>query len=109
MDLNIDELVKQMLGVTKGELGDAYAEAKDFAEAEFRKLLDNSVFLAEKVAAGDMTMERAQRHMSMAKKAAEAVLLTVEGIALSAAERAINGALDVVRDAVNGALPVDIL
>ena len=109
MDLNINELVKQMLEIAKGELGGAYAEAKEFAEAEFKKLLDNSIFLAEKVAAGDMTLERAQRHMKMSQKAAEAVLLTVEGIGLDAAESAVNGALDAVKDAVNSALPVDIL
>lgn len=109
MDLNINELVGQMLEVARGEFGNAYEDAKDFAEAEFKKLLENSVFLAENVAAGDMTPERARRHLRMSKKAAEAVLLTVEGIGLDAAENAINGALDAVKGVVNDALPVDIL
>ena len=109
MSLNINELVGQMLDVAKGEFGSAYKEAKDFAEAEFKKLLENTEFLAKKVASGEMTPERAQRHLRMSKNAAEAVLLTIEGIGLDAAESAVNGALDIVKKAVNAALPVSIL
>lgn len=109
MDLNIEELIGQMLDIAKGEFGDAYDEAKDFAEAEFKKLLENTEFLAKKVAQGDMTPDRAKRHLRMSKNAAEAVLLTVEGIGLDAAEDAINGALNAVKQAVNAALPVSIL
>lgn len=107
--LDINELLPQMLKVAKKELKGGYKEAKDFAEAEFRKLLENTELLAKKVAAGEITPDRAKRHMRMSKNAAEAVLLTVEGIGLDAAETAINGALDAVRVAVNKALPFPIL
>ena len=109
MALDINALLQQMLGIAKNNFGNAYEEAKDFAEVEFKKLLENSEFLAKKVASGDMTLDRAKRHFRMSKNAAEAVLLTVEGIGLDAAERTINEALNLVKDTVNAALPVAIL
>lgn len=109
MALEIDNLLEQMLEIAKNKFGDAYEDAKDFAENEFKKLLQNTEFLAKKVANGDMTIERAKRHLRMSKNASEAVMLTVQGIGLDAAEEAINDALDVVKDAVNAALPISIL
>ncbi len=109
MALEIDNLLEEMLGIAKNKFGDAYADAKDFAENEFKKLLQNTEFLARKVANGEMTIERAKRHLRMSKNAAEAVILTVEGIGLDAAEETINDALDLVKDAVNAALPISIL
>lgn len=107
--LDFDKLLPQMLKVAKRELKGGYKDARDFAEVEFKKLLENAELLARKVAAGEITPERAKRHIRMSKNAAEAVLLTVEGIGLDAAETAINGAIDAVRVAVNKALPVPIL
>lgn len=109
MALELENLIKTMLSVAKKNFGSAYNEAKDFAEIEFKKLLENTEFLAKKVANGEMTLKRAKRHLKMSKNAAEAVMLTVEGIGLDAAEDTINDALDLVKDTVNAALPVSIL
>jgi hypothetical protein len=109
MDLKIEELLVTMLNIAKGKFGAAYEDAKDFAEVEFKKLLENTEFLAKKVASGEMTAERAKRHLRMSKNAAEAVLLTVEGIGLDAAEEAIEDALNAVKSTVNAALPISIL
>ncbi len=109
MALNPEELIPKMLEAAKSDLKGQYKEAKDFAAVEFKKLLENAAFLAGKVASGEMTPERAQRHMAMQRRAAETVLLTIEGIGLDAAERAVNAALAVVKDAINAALPVKLL
>lgn len=109
MPLDFNELIPKMLEIAKIELKGGYDEAKDFAAAEFKKLLENTEFLANKVASGEMTKERAKRHLRMQKNAAEAVLLTIEGIGLDAAEAAINGAIGVIKDVVNTALPIKIL
>jgi len=109
MALNLEELIPQMLDAAKGELKGQFKATKSYAEAEFKKLLANTEHLAASVASGEMTIDRAKRHFKMQQRAAATVLLTVEGMAADSAERAINAALDVVKGAVNAALPVNIL
>lgn len=107
--LNIPELLVQMLDAAKDPIKDHFGEAKDFAQQSFKTILENAELLANKTAAGDITEEQAKILLHMHVAAAQNVLLAIEGIGLLAAQRAINAAINVVKGAVNGLLPVAIL
>jgi replicative superfamily II helicase len=107
-DINIQQLVQKMLDASKGELGKHFKEAKDYAALSYKNILENAELLATKTAAGELTEEQARILLNMHTKAAQNVLLTIEGIGIIAAERAINAAIAVVRDTVNALLPISI-
>ena len=107
--LNIPELLDDMLEVAVTEFGSAYDEVKDYVKDEFEGYLKRTETLAKKVAAGDIDLEKAKLLLQIHVNSMKTVFLTVEGIGLIAAQNAINGAIGVVKDVVNAALPVDIL
>ncbi len=79
-------------------------EATEFAKSEARKLADTLELIAKGVARGEISPERAELLLSMQRHASKSVLLAIEGIGILAAERAVNAALGVARDAVNRAV-----
>jgi hypothetical protein len=108
-EINTSELVKKMLKAAQGALKNQWPAAKDYAESEFRKLGETFLFIQKEVAAGRMTEERARLHMKMQKNATRMMLLTLEGLGVLAVEAAINAALSVVKETVNGALDFALL
>jgi hypothetical protein len=107
--LNIPELLERMLEAAAEPLQDHFDEAKDFAQQSFKSILENAELVATKTAAGDITEEQAKILLRMQITSAQTVLLTIEGIGLLAAQRAVNAAIQVVKDLVNGLLPIPIL
>lgn len=103
-EIDFDDVLKNMIGAASASLGNAWEDAKAYAEAEFTKMRDTLAFIQTEVVAGRMTPERAGLHLRMQKNAATAVLLTLEGLGILAVENAINAALDAVKAAVNTAL-----
>ena len=104
MALKLDELVGAIVGAMRPVLKKHWKDAKDYAEAESRKMAQTLETIAKLRAAGKINQEQAEALLEMQKAAMRAVLLTVEGIGLIAAQNAINAGLGAVRDIVNGAV-----
>ena len=109
MAFDIGALVPPMLAAARGELEDVWTEAKDFAETEFRKTAETIALIERLHLEGTISEERAKLHLQFQKNSAQTVLLTIEGLGIIAAERAINAALGAVRDTVNTALGFGLL
>jgi len=109
MSLNIGELVQTMLGAAKGELEAAWPKAKDFAEAEFKKLAERSIEIGKQRVAGNLSSDEAEDLLLMQKRAAETVFLAIQGLTLVAIQNAINAALNAIKDAVNTAVGIVVL
>jgi len=109
MSLDIEELAGAMFAAFKEELSEKWPEVKDYAKTESKKLAENFVLIQKLLHEDKITKEQAKLHMDIQKNATRAVLLTVEGLGLLAAEQAINAALDVLKDTINTALNFTLL
>jgi len=109
MALKINEMLSAMLDEVKEVIGDKWPEVRDYAESELKKLGENLLLIEKLRAAGEMSEEEARLYLDMQKLAMRNVLISIEGIGIITAERAINAALGVVRDSVNKALGFALL
>lgn len=109
MSLDIGELASSMIEAFKGELSDKWPEVKEYAETEAKKLAENLAMIERMKLSGEINEEQARLHHDIQKNATRAVLLAIEGLGLLAVEQAINAAMDVLRETVNGALGFGLL
>lgn len=107
--IDIGDIAKQMLAAALGELGPQAKKVKAYAELEMKKLAQTIAAIEVAHRAGKMTDEEARLLLDMQRNAARAVMATVKGMSLVAAERAVNAALGVVRDAVNTAMGIALV
>jgi hypothetical protein len=107
--IDVDTMLRDMLGAAAESFKKEYPNAKGYAETEFKKIAESIVFIQGELAAGNMTPEQARLHQEIQKNASCTVLLTVAGLGALAVEAAINAALGVVRDTVNTAVGFDLL
>ena len=104
MAIDISHLLPDMLDAAKGVIGDKWPDAKDYATSEFKKIGKNIADIEALRLEGKITDEQARMHLEIQKNASQMVLLTVQGLGLLMAEQAINAALGVLKDFVNGVL-----
>lgn len=109
MSLDVAELTAKMLQVFKAELSDNWPDIKDYAAGEAKKLAENLLLIERLYVAGEITAEQARLHHQIQRNASRTVLITVTGLKQIAVEQAINAALTVLRDSVNGALNFSLL
>lgn len=109
MSLDAGELASKMFEAFKGKFSDKWPDVKDYAEAESKKLAENFVMIEKLKLTGQITDEQATLHHEIQRNASRSVLLTVEGLGLIAVEQAVNAAMDVLKEAVNGALDFALL
>ncbi len=109
MSLDVGELASKMHEAFKGELSNKWPDVKDYAEAESKKLAENFVMIEKLKLSGEITEEQAKLHHEIQRNATRSVLLTVEGLGLLAVEQAINAAMKVLKETVNGALDFALL
>lgn len=109
MALDPSQLATTMLSAALGVLKKKTPEIQQYAEMEFKKIAETLATIGKMVAANQMSEEEAKLHLQIQASASRAVLLTVEGLGLLAAEAAINAALASVKDLVNAALPFKLL
>lgn len=102
--IDIPALLKQMLAAAQSTLGTKWPAVRDYASSEFTKLLLEAQNIAALKGKGAINEQEAALLMGMQRNASRAVLLTVKGLGLIAAQEAIDAALTVVRTAVNTAL-----
>jgi len=109
MNLDVSELTSKMFEAFKGELSSKWPEVKDYAEVESKKLAENFAAIEKMKMTGKTTKEKAKFHHEIQRNTARTVLLTVEGLSFLVVEQAINAAMDVVKDTINGALDFALL
>jgi hypothetical protein len=85
-------------------LGTKWKKARAFAEPEFTKIAQTIATIQASRLAGSLSEAQARLLLDMQRNASRSVLLAVEVVGVVAAEEAINGALAVVRKAVNRAV-----
>ncbi|HEU4603169.1 MAG TPA: hypothetical protein VFS24_14440 [Steroidobacteraceae bacterium] len=104
MALDAGQLSKMMITAARGQLKKKWPLVREYAESEARKTAE-TIAMIEKLHASDkISEEEAQLLLQMQRNSANAVLLTVKGMGLLAAEQAINAAVDAVRTVVNEAV-----
>ena len=111
MDMNLDiaAMVETMWSAAKGPLGNAAATAEPFAKTQFTNIAQTCASIASGVALLEIDQQQAALLLDMQKHAAENALLATEGLALIAAEAAINAALGAVAGLVNGAVGFNLI
>jgi hypothetical protein len=92
----------KMLEAAKTSLGSKFASVRQFAKAEAEKIAITLKMIIEASATNDISKSEAKMLLNQQKIAASAVLTAVEGMGIAAAQAAINAALKVVKDFVNG-------
>jgi hypothetical protein len=107
--LDMKQLAAVMDAAALEVLRDKWPSVRTYAEGEFAKLAQTVLTIQKGVAGGEINQQQAALLMEMQKNAARAVMLSVEGMGLLAAEAAINAALGAVRAAVNAGLGFALL
>lgn len=108
-DINVEELVKQMLEAAKGVFNEKWPEVKKFAESESKKFIVNMAEIALWKESNEITEDEAKSLVGLHKRSMKMVFTALEGISLAMAEKAINAAIDVIRQTVNRAIGWAIL
>lgn len=109
MSLDPQSLASSMLQAALGTLTKQAPGIGDYAKSEFGKIASTIAMIEKMVLSGSMTEDEAKLHLQIQANASRAVLLTVEGLGLLAAEAAINAGLNAVKGTVNAALPFALL
>lgn len=109
MSINVNDLLGDMVEAAKGVLSGKWPDIKDYAETELKGIAEGIALVEKLHLAGSVTDEQAKLLFEMKKNTAKIVLLSIEGLGILAVEQAINAALDVVKEAVNGALDFSLI
>jgi glutaminase len=98
-----------MITTAKAVLAEKWPEAEKFAESESRKFAQNMAEIELWKSTGEITEEEAKVLSRLHQRSMKMVLTSLEGISLAMAEKAINSAIDAVRNVVNTAIGWNIL
>lgn len=109
MSLDVGDLASKMFEAFKGELSSKWPEIKDYAEGESKKLAENFVTIERLKLSGEINEGQAKLHHEIQLNASRAILLTITGLGKIAVEQALNAAMDVLKETVNGALDFALL
>lgn len=109
MSLDVGQLAGGILGAFEGAFADQWPKVRDFATGEAQKLAVSMVQITGLYATHQISEAEASVLLEMQRNATRTVLLAIEGMGIITVEMAINAALDVVKDAVNGAIGFALL
>ena len=102
-------LGKKIFEASKTSLGSKFAVVKQFAKAESEKMAITLRMIIEASAKGDISKAEAKILLNQQKIAASAVFTAAEGMTAIAAQAAINAALKVVKEFINGKAGFNLL
>jgi hypothetical protein len=102
-------LGEKMFSAAKAALGSKAKDVKQYLKAESEKLAVTLRMIIEGRASGEISKDDATILLNQQKHAASAVLTASEGMTAVAAQAAINAALGVARDFVNGKVGFPLL
>ncbi len=104
MALDIGALLQAMSTAAAGVLQSKWPAVKSFATTEFQKIAQTIASIGAQVASGEITTDQAAILLDMQQNASRAVLASIEGMTLIAAEQAVNAALAAIKGVVNSAV-----
>lgn len=105
LNLDFKDIAKNMLTAAQLSLPDHVVDIKSLAEGELKDFARRTVELAIKVKDGSISEEQAKLILKIRKNAVETVFLSIAGIGLVAVQQAINSVIDVLKGALNKAIP----
>jgi hypothetical protein len=108
-DVTTDNLGDRIYTTAKDTFGKQFKSVKQFLRGESEKLAITLRMIIEARIAGDVSEEEARILLNQQKIATSAVLTAAEGMSLIAVQSAINAALNVVRQFVNGKVGFSLL
>ena len=103
MNARIEEILKAMLDAVKREVGKDLDDIMDYIIDDFELLATVTVRIEAKVLAGDLDEEEAESLMRMRRNAFETELLKYRLKGKVLIERAINAALNALKEAFHAA------
>lgn len=104
MNFDINEVIADMAGAIRGEVGDAWSEVKPTANQFLNARKNRLELLAELTIAGDLTEEQLRLRLKHEELLAEAEFHAIAVITKAIAQRAANAAMDILKSAVNTAI-----
>ena len=102
--IDFKSLVNSIIGSLKNSLAGKWPAISALATASVKTLAHNLVEIEKMAISNTITPAQAKLLFDMQKNALTTVLLSEEGLGLLAAEEAINGVLDTIREIANNAL-----
>jgi hypothetical protein len=108
-NINAEALAEQMLEAAKAVFNDKWPEVRKFAESESKKFASNMAEIELWKISNQITEDEAKSLVGLHKRSMKMVFTALEGISLAMAEKAINAAIDVIRQTVNTAIGWAIL
>jgi hypothetical protein len=107
--VTLGNLGEKIFEAAKTSLGDKFELVKNFLEDESDKLAITLRMIVRASAAGEISRAEAKILLNQQKLAASAVLTAAEGMTAVAAQAAINSALKVIKEFVNGKIGFNLL
>jgi len=104
MSIDVTDVAAKMLAAAKSVVGTNWPATQQYFESETKIFAERFASIAKLRAEGAISEERAKSHIEFQKEAWETVLLAVVGLNQIMVERALNAALDAVKDIVNKAV-----
>jgi hypothetical protein len=107
--VNIQKLVTAMIAAASKSLKKDWGKVEDLARPELKKLAQSLADIAALATARKISGPEAKSLLQIHRNTTLIVMLTVEGLGIIAAEKAVNAALRAAKDTVNAASPFKIL
>ena len=105
LNLDFDQISKDMLSAAKLSLKDNIEDIKTLAEGELKDFARRTAELAEKVSEGSISPDQAKLILKIRQNSVETVFLSIAGIGLLAVQEAMNSIIDVLKGVINNAIP----
>lgn len=102
-------IATDIITAANGVLKKQWPIVQKYVESEAQVYAQRLASVAQMLADGIITEERAKKHLAMQQEACETVLLSVEGLTQLMIEAAFNAAIKEIRDAVNKAAKFALL
>jgi len=109
MEIKAGALLKGMFMAARGEIEDDLPGLEDMLKTELKSIAESVVLIEKLLLHKRISKKQARLLIEMKQINARAIILTVEGIGVVLAERAINAAIKSVKDTVNTALDFRLL
>lgn len=105
LNLDFDKISKNMLDAAQLSLKVNISDIKTLAEGELKDFAKRTAELAQKVSDGSISLEQAKLILKIRQNAVETVFLSIAGIGILAVQEAINSVINVLKGAINDAIP----
>jgi hypothetical protein len=104
MNFDINEVIADMAGAIRGEVGDSWTEVQPIANQFLNSRKNRLELLAEMTITGDLSQEKLDLRLKHEELLAEAEFHAIAVITKAIAQRAANAAMDVLKKAVKTAI-----